>query len=180
MTVTSWHEYKGAGLWCEVRGCGQPRGAAVHQKTAPATETAKPHRYVANPPCCTFPVDDAVHLETRYDHAPGAHTIDEAYEEFHRNNPRVFDELVKLAREAQAAGAKHYGIAALFEVVRWHRLKAGQITPDDDGFKLNNSLRAVYARRIMAECSDLAGFFKTRRSVVDGEEDSIGVDAADA
>jgi len=168
---TAWHEFKGGGLWCDVRGCGQPRGAAVHQKSVPAppsTETARPHRYVANPPCCTFPFDATVHLETRYDHAPGAHTIDEAYEEFHRNNPRVFDELVKLAREAREAGATHYGIAALFEVLRWHRLKSGEVIPDDDGFKLNNNLRAVYARKIMEQHLELAGFFRTRARA--GEE----------
>ncbi|HEX8851235.1 MAG TPA: hypothetical protein VF761_17045 [Gemmatimonadaceae bacterium] len=174
MTTTSWHEFKGSGLFCDMRGCGQAHSAAVHQKPAPAptTETARPHRYVANPACCTFPVDDAVHIETRYDHAPGAHTIDEAYEEFHRNNPRVFDELVKLAREAQAAGAKHYGIAALFEVLRWHRLKSGEVIPDDDGFKLNNNLRAVYARKIMEAHPELAGFFRTRARA--GEEPADG------
>lgn len=122
---------------------------------------------MANPPCCTFPIDDAVHLETRYDHAPGAHTIDEAFEEFHRANPKVFSGLVDLAREAKERGAQHYGIAALFEVLRWN---SGKITPDDDGYKLNNNLRAVYARRIMAAHPELDGFFRTRARACEGDE----------
>ena len=168
----SWHEFKGAGLWCEMRGCGLPKSDAVHQAkeqppASPSVSIEKLHRYIANPPCCDFPKDSHIHLETRYDHAPGAHTIDEAFDEFHRANPRVYDELVKLARRAKERGFTQYGIGALYEVFRWER---GPTGGDDDGYKVNNNFRAIYARKIMAEHADLAGFFRTRARA--GEEES--------
>jgi len=78
---------------------------------------------------------------------------------FHGENPDVFDDLVMLARRAKHAGATKYGIAAVFEVLRWSRLmekRAGE------PFKLNNNYRALYARKVMATCPDLANFFEIR------------------
>ncbi len=156
----AWHPFVGSGLWCEMPGCRRTRVDAVHMDPkATKTEIRERHVYVANPACCSFPVDDDVHIETRYAHAPGAHTIEEAFDEFHRANPHVYEELVKLARHAKQRGFAHYGIGALYEVFRWER---GPTTKDDDGYAVNNNYRAIYARRIMAECPDLAGFFTTR------------------
>ena len=82
----------------------------------------------------------------------------EKFAAFHHDNPRVFHELVRLARQLRAQGRKHYGIAGLFEVLRWHRA----LETTDEEFKLNNNYRAYYAREIMAACPDLVGFFKIR------------------
>lgn len=81
------------------------------------------------------------------------------FEEFHAQNPHVYRELVRLAREARAAGRKRVGIGELYEVARWHL----SMRTDGDAFKLNNSHRAPYARLIMTLEPDLAGIFETRK-----------------
>lgn len=84
--------------------------------------------------------------------------IEQAYREFHKKNPRVYRELVKLARSLKARGWQHYGIGALFEVIRFHRA----LETTDPEFKLNNNHRALYARQIMDENADLRDFFEIR------------------
>ena len=87
------------------------------------------------------------------------------FEAFHHANPRVYSELVEMARGLRARGIRHYGIAALYEVLRYNStLRTG-----DEGspYKLSNDYRAFYAREIMRRCPDLEGFFTTKRSVAD-------------
>ena len=88
----------------------------------------------------------------RYDHNANAAA-------FHHDNPDVLHRLVALARQAKDAGASSYGIAALFEVLRWSALMEKR--PGEE-FKLNNNYRAWYAREIMRLHPDLSGFFTTR------------------
>jgi hypothetical protein len=78
---------------------------------------------------------------------------------FHEANPKVYEELVKLARQAKAKGRTTIGIGMLWEVLRWHFWLE---TKGDDEFKLNNNHRSRYARLIMGLEVDLAGVFVTR------------------
>ena len=80
------------------------------------------------------------------------------FKEFHRDNPDVYTELVKLAKQLKAKGRSKYGIKSLFEVVRWHRALA----TTGDEFKLNNNYTAYYARLIMHREPSLKGFFSVR------------------
>lgn len=82
------------------------------------------------------------------------------FREFHRNNPYVYAQLVKLARQAKAAGKNRVGIKMLFEVVRWYAFI--DTTDRYSDFKLNNNYHSRYARLIMEQESDLAGIFETR------------------
>ena len=87
------------------------------------------------------------------------HGIQERFEKFHSENPEVYRLLVKFAREAKAAGRKHYGMKSLFERLRWHvdiELKG------EHEFKLNNNYTSRYARRIRDLEFDLRDFFETR------------------
>lgn len=86
--------------------------------------------------------------------------IDQKFLVFHRAHPEVYVELVRLAREAKAAGATKLGISLLWERMRWSRLLAGQ--HDIDGFKLSNDLRSRYSRLIMYREPDLDGLFEIR------------------
>ena len=80
------------------------------------------------------------------------------FERYRQENPDLEEVLVRFAREVQAAGFKHYGMKGLFERARWHyHMEMGS-----DGFKLNNSFTAPYARLLMEKYPDLAGFFETR------------------
>lgn len=83
----------------------------------------------------------------------------ERFAEFHRENPDVYSELVKLARQLKRSGHTRYSIAGLFEVVRFN---ASLETTSDDGFKINNDYKPLYAREIMEREKDLADFFETR------------------
>jgi hypothetical protein len=78
-------------------------------------------------------------------------------------NPQVYQTLRRFALEAKRAGVTHLGIAALYERVRWFTAVEAQ----GDGFKVNNTWRAFYARKLMAEEPELAGFFETRKSRAD-------------
>jgi len=90
----------------------------------------------------------------------------EAFRKFHRENPWVYRELRRLALDLANRGRRRYGIAGLFEVLRWHRAMS---TDADDGFKLNNNHRAFYSRMLMANESRLEGFFAQRKSEADDD-----------
>jgi len=100
-------------------------------------------------------------LEVPPDHHVGPDpeaTIREAFLRFHRENPHVYDELVKLALRARRRGVKRIGIGMLFEVLRWgHAMR----TAGDD-FRLNNNYRSYYARLLMRNEPELVGAFELR------------------
>ncbi len=103
----------------------------------------------------SLPVDEAApvgHVGPRED------TIEEAFWRFHRQNPHVYAELVKLARRWKDRGIERCGIGMLFEVLRW---RSGLRTGGDD-FKLNNNYRSYYARLIMTREPYLADIFQLR------------------
>jgi hypothetical protein len=85
------------------------------------------------------------------------------FEAFHRNNPEVYNTLVRLARQAKALGHQRVGIKMLWEVMRWevYIATANQIGGNSE-YKLNNNYTSRYARRIMEQESDLDGFFELR------------------
>jgi hypothetical protein len=80
--------------------------------------------------------------------------------QFNTDHPDVYEELVTLARNVKNRGYTNYGIASLFEVMRYHRATSGR---DRLGFKMNNNYRSHYARLIMEQEDDLEGFFRTRK-----------------
>jgi hypothetical protein len=88
-------------------------------------------------------------------------TIQQAFDEFHEANPKVYDELVRLARRAKARGHRKIGIELLFAVLRWQRMMETD-DPSQAAFKLNDHYTSRYARLIMEREPDLEGFFETR------------------
>lgn len=107
-------------------------------------------------------------------------TIAERFATFHGDYPQVYRMLVGFARQMHRRGFEHYGIAAVFERARWEvHMTWG---PDSEqGLKLNNDLKALYARLIMDENPDLEGFFRLRRLRAAGyDENGQGDDDGDA
>jgi hypothetical protein len=91
-------------------------------------------------------------------------TEETAFDRFHGDNPRVYEVLVRLAREwVGRFGSHKLGIATLYERARWEI----SLATNDADFKLNNNFRAYYARLIMAQEPDLAGLFDLRASKAD-------------
>ncbi len=84
--------------------------------------------------------------------------IDTKFQEYHEANPHVYSGLKELALRLRKRGRQHYGIGALFEVLRYERA----LTTVGDEFKLNNNYRALYARLLMEDEPELNGFFATR------------------
>jgi hypothetical protein len=85
-------------------------------------------------------------------------TIQQRFEEFHRDNPYVYNKLVEFARIAKAKGYERIGIGFLCEIIRWQ----GGPTISKDGFKISNDFRSRYSRLIEENEPDLNGFFTKR------------------
>jgi|10_taG_2_1085330.scaffolds.fasta_scaffold121132_1 hypothetical protein len=90
--------------------------------------------------------------------SPPGQTIDDQFESFHAANPHVYEAIRLLALRTKRAGRSQYGMAGLFEVLRWTHT----IETHGDDFKLNNNYRALYARLLMKNEPELDGFFKLR------------------
>jgi len=87
------------------------------------------------------------------------------FKAFHHANPWRMDRRVHMAHTLQDRGVRQYGIAALWEVLRYDW--AIRTVDPSSQLKLNNDYRAYYAREIMRRHPDLDGFFTTRRSQAD-------------
>ena len=85
--------------------------------------------------------------------------LDEQFKAFHAANPHVYEHLRTLALNARRKDIT-VGIAMLFEVLRWQYLMATSDASSE--FKLNNNYRAFYARLLMEQEPELAGYFETR------------------
>jgi hypothetical protein len=109
--------------------------------------------------------------------------IERKFNEFHANNPWVYDKLRDMALKLKRSGRSNYGIAALFEVLRY---EYAMITIGNDGLKLNNNYSALYARMLSQREPELRTFFSMRmrrprgiqgQIVEAGDLPSPGVDA---
>lgn len=101
-------------------------------------------------------------------HSPES-TLEERFEEFHRANPHVYQELLKRALCLRERGVRRFGIAAIFEALRYE----AAMETGGDTWKLNNDYRAFYARLLMKNVVALNGFFEIReqKGVSDGENE---------
>lgn len=102
----------------------------------------------------------------RRDVGPGPCTLQGRFERFHRDNPRVYRELVRLARQARQAGCDRIGIKTLWEVMRWNLVVMqgrGWMDTAGDQFRLNNNWPSRYVRLIQDQEPDLRDMFETRK-----------------
>jgi hypothetical protein len=97
-------------------------------------------------------------------------SIDARFAAFHQANPRVFDEMLRLARGKVAAGATRIGVKALWEELRVSLAKR-ELAYDSDFeqppgggpvFKLNNSHTSLYARKLIEHDPSLAAVIELR------------------
>lgn len=86
-------------------------------------------------------------------------SIQRQFAAFDAAHPDVYEEFVRYARLLKSRGRDHYSADAICHVIRFHRITSGK---DSSGFKVNNNYTALLARKAMAECPDLDGFFVTR------------------
>lgn len=79
------------------------------------------------------------------------------FEKYHRENPQIWEGFVKYANEAKRKGFQNYSAYGIFEILRWHTPITG-----NDAYKLNNTFRPEYARKLMEEQPEFLGFFRIR------------------
>lgn len=86
------------------------------------------------------------------------------FEQFHQDNPHVYDVLVSLARTwKRRTGRSTMAIASLFEVARWE-VSMSTNSPD---YKISNDHKPFYARLIMLQEPDLQDAFVIKESEAD-------------
>jgi hypothetical protein len=85
--------------------------------------------------------------------------IQEKFEVWLKRRRHIYDELVRLAREAKGEGKGRYSVEALYVIYRWHNPERKE---EGEEFKVNDKFTSRIARKIMAENPDLAGFFTLR------------------
>ena len=85
-------------------------------------------------------------------------THEQAFRAFHAANLHVYENLVRLTRQAVQNGRRRIGIGMLFEVLRWNYV----MSSSGSDFKLNNNYRSHYVRLIIKLHPEWAGMFELR------------------
>lgn len=80
------------------------------------------------------------------------------FKKYDSENPHIWNEFVKYAKQAKARGFKNYSVNGIFEIIRWHTAVSG-----NDTFKINDRYRPDYARKMMETYPAFAGFFRVRQ-----------------
>ena len=83
------------------------------------------------------------------------------FRKFHRNNPKVFDMVLKYAYKQKDRGRTHYSIEIILNVIRYHV----DLDTVGDQFKINNNYKAFYSRMAMKYMHD--DNFAIRGSIAD-------------
>ena len=74
--------------------------------------------------------------------------------------PDVYPAFVRVALSLRERGFKRYSADGVAHVVRWQVATSGH---DASGFKINNNVISLMARKAMREHVQLDGFFETRQ-----------------
>mgnify|MGYP003150567899 FL=1 len=85
------------------------------------------------------------------------------FEEFHANNPRVYQLFCYFTIQVINAGHSKYSAEAIFNQIRWYTT----VETRGDDFKINNDYKPYYSRKFMKEYH--RDIFHTRSSVADIE-----------
>ena len=89
------------------------------------------------------------------------------FEVWHQQNPEVYRLFKRFAGEGIRAGRKHLGTNMIIERIRWY----SAVETTGDIYKINNNFAPYYARMFMKDFPQYDGFFRTRKSKADGEEE---------
>ena len=87
-----------------------------------------------------------------------------AFWKFHARHPRFFEDLfMKYAKEAKAAGRKHFGASMIIERIRWY-VSIEKVGTEGETYKINDHLGPCYARLAMIRYPEFDGLFELRSS----------------
>ena len=79
------------------------------------------------------------------------------FNNYHKENPQIWEAFKNYSFEAKKKGFKHYSANGIFEIIRWHTDVQSR-----DKYKVNNNYRPDYARKMMEEFPEFKGFFRIR------------------
>ena len=83
------------------------------------------------------------------------------FEEFHAENPKVYQLFCYFTNQVINVGYKRYSAEAIFNQIRWYTT----IETRGDEYKINNDYKPYYSRKYMADHQ--IDIFRTRSSVAD-------------
>lgn len=87
--------------------------------------------------------------------------IDMKFEDFHRDNPLVYDLFKRFALRAIRSGYEHFSAKTIIERIRWET----NIETSDPDFKINNNYTSRYSRLFQKDFPRYSGFFRDRELV---------------
>lgn len=85
-------------------------------------------------------------------------SLDEQFDEYHRQNPHVLHTLIRMTDRVVANGHRCIGMSLLVNQLRWESM----ISTTGDEYKLNNNFNSRYVRLIEQVRPDLIGVFNKR------------------
>lgn len=90
-------------------------------------------------------------------------TLNEKFEEYHKDNPHIYRQFIYYTIRAIESGYKNFGSQMILEKIRW---ESGVESKNSD-FKINNDYAAFYSRLFMNEYPQYSGYFRIRQSYAD-------------
>ena len=84
----------------------------------------------------------------------------ENFEQFHKNNPEIYDLFVKFTNMATQR-KQYYSAKAIFHRIRWETMMSSDWKIQDD-FKIDDGWISHYARKFMDDFPQHVGFFRTK------------------
>lgn len=85
--------------------------------------------------------------------------IADAFVDYHKANPGIYDQFKRFAFELRRAGRDHFGAKAILERIRYETAITGS-----GEFKINNNFASCYARLLILDHPEFSEFFETRRT----------------
>ena len=90
-----------------------------------------------------------------------ADQIREAFEQYHSDNPQIWELFEKYTLATISRGHEHYGSSSVFERIRWH-FAVDTKGPEAKEVKINNNFKPYYARMFHTTHPQHDGFFRNR------------------
>ena len=109
--------------------------------------------------------------------------LESHFQKFHQENPHIYQYFKRFAFEVISHGFDHYSARAIIHRIRWHlAVNTKEIMPNPDdptrNLKICNNHTPYYSRMFMEDFPQHVGFFRTRETLGEIEED--GDDPQDA
>lgn len=82
----------------------------------------------------------------------------EDFKRFHKDNPHVYQEFDKLARQMRKTGRKRYSSKMIINVLRWNM----DLRTEGDEFKINDRFQSIYGRLFVYNNPEYEDFFEFR------------------